>query len=200
MILSMLGRHTPGIYVDVGSYLPMAFSNTYLLYTMGWQGIAIDPDPDAAAAFRRARPRDQMLELAAGTPEGWTELELFSDSSMNTVVPERAAETRANPHKRHLGHVRVMRRPLAAILAERLAADAAVDLMSIDCEGADLNVAQSNDWRRVRPEIVAIEDSRLDLARPEDSEIYRFMTGQGYHLENKARLTAIYRAAPKPWR
>ena len=55
LILKFLAKRPAGFYVDVGAHEPRDYSNTYALYRRGWRGLAIDPDPDSIAAFRRDR-------------------------------------------------------------------------------------------------------------------------------------------------
>lgn len=182
-----------GFYIDIGCWQPVAFSNTYLLYLGGWRGIAIDADPDAIAAFRRERPRDIALELAIGTKEGPVTLHRFSDSSMNTTSPDQAVATRANPRKRDRGQILVEQRRLSSVLDEHLPGSTTIDLLSVDCEGSDLDVLASNDWGKYRPTIVAVEDFDLNLAKISESPICRFMASCGYRLQDKLHLTAFYR-------
>jgi FkbM family methyltransferase len=193
LILKYLARRPPGFYVDVGAHQPVDYSNTYALHLAGWRGIAIDPDPEAVAAFRRARPRDTALQLAIGTAPGRATLHLFNDRSMNTVDPGSFARFRANPRKRHLGDIEVERRTLASVLAQSVPADTNVDFLNVDCEGADLDVLRSNDWARFHPFLLAVEDLDLDLERVTESAIFRFLRPLGYRLVSHLHYTSIYR-------
>ncbi len=64
------GRRT-GIYVEVGAYDGVGFSNTYFLDALGWEGILVEPAPDQAEACRKSRPqpglsRPPAAEAVAG--------------------------------------------------------------------------------------------------------------------------------------
>lgn len=193
LILKFLAKQAAGFYVDVGAHAPIDYSNTYALYQRGWRGLAIDPDPQAIAAFREKRPGDIALQCAIGTSPGEVTLHLFSDRSMNTVDETLYQRTLQNPRKRHLGDIKVMRRPLAAMLAEHVPAGAAVDFMNVDCEGVDLDVLRSNDWARFHPRLLAVEDLDLDLERVTESHIFRFLRPLGYRLVSHLHYTSIYR-------
>lgn len=193
LILKYLAKHPTGFYVDVGAHAPIDYSNTFALYQRGWRGIAIDPDPDAIAAFARTRPEDVALQLAVGSKPGKVTLHLFNDRSMNTVDDVLFAKTKENPRKRHLGDIVVARKTLAAILEEHVPAGRTVDFMNVDCEGADLDVLRSNDWARFHPRLLAVEDLNLDLERVVESQIFRFLRSLGYRLVSHLHYTSLYR-------
>ncbi|MFT7246563.1 MAG: hypothetical protein ACI82A_003940, partial [Candidatus Azotimanducaceae bacterium] len=54
-------QQSTGFYVDVGAHHPKRFSNTFLFYKLGWQGINIDAMPGSMALFNRERSRDLNL-------------------------------------------------------------------------------------------------------------------------------------------
>lgn len=193
LILKFLAKQPAGFYVDVGAHAPIDYSNTYALYQRGWRGIAIDPDPDAIAAFRHERPEDKALQVAIGTQPGKVTLHLFNDRSMNTVDTALFERTLANPRKRHLGDIVVERKTLAAILTEHVPAGSSIGFMNVDCEGADLDVLRSNDWARFHPALLAVEDLDLDLERVTESAIFRFLRPLGYRLVSHLHYTSIYR-------
>src|SRR5262249_8232028 len=60
----ILDSKRTGFYIDVGCHHPFRFSNSYLFYRRGWQGICVDPLPEAKSSFRRYRPRDTFVETA----------------------------------------------------------------------------------------------------------------------------------------
>jgi hypothetical protein len=47
-----------GHYLEIGCHHPRMHSLTYPLYSRGWSGICLDPNPDWAVEFARKRPRD----------------------------------------------------------------------------------------------------------------------------------------------
>ena len=53
-----------GFYVDVGSYHPFFWNNTYLLYKKKWNGVNIDANPLSTELFNIARKDDYNFNLA----------------------------------------------------------------------------------------------------------------------------------------
>src|SRR5947209_5997811 len=88
MILSWLFRpkRSPGFYLDIGAYHPVALSNTYGLYCKGWRGICVEPRPGAIDEFKLYRPRDVSLQLAVtATPADHIDFYIFNEQSLNTT-------------------------------------------------------------------------------------------------------------------
>lgn len=85
--------------------------------------------------------------------------------------------------------------PLRVIL-ERHSAGEAIDFISIDTEGFDMQVLRSNDWERFRPAIVCIETGALSLsgsASGDREAIHAFLQSADYDLVSDNGLNALYR-------
>ena len=70
LVLGSLLAKKEGFYVDVGSYDPIRFSNTYYFYRQGWRGINIDPMPGSKKIFDDRRPRDINIEVGISDRPG----------------------------------------------------------------------------------------------------------------------------------
>ena len=53
-----------GVYIDIGCFHPVRFSNTFGLYLKGWSGVNIDLCQASIDLFALARPRDKNLCVA----------------------------------------------------------------------------------------------------------------------------------------
>lgn len=155
-----------GYYVDVGAYDPVDGSNTYKLYRRGWRGLTIEPDPGAAWAFKALRPRDRHLTMGVSAAPATLRYHQFEIGTLNTTDAERAQALAASGFK-PIGVRDIACEPLSAIL-EAHAPGLQVDVLNVDCEGADLAVLQSLDFNRQRPTIVIVEDLER-YYRPRDS-------------------------------
>ncbi|EHR70636.1 hypothetical protein BurJ1DRAFT_1772 [Burkholderiales bacterium JOSHI_001] len=187
LLMRMLDPKRVGFYVEVGSHHPIRFSNTYNFYRRGWRGLCIDPVPGLVRRFARWRPRDIALELGIAESAGSLTFHLFNEPALNTFSPELAAERDGRNNWAIVERRTVPVQPLAAVLAQHLPADVqAIDFMSIDVEGMDLQVLRSNDWTRYRPRIVVTEclDSRMSNW-PTDP-VVQFMAQQQYFPVAKA--------------
>jgi len=166
-----------GFYVDVGAHHPWRFSNTARLHARGWRGINIDPEPGSMAAFRAARPRAINLEVAVGTQADTRRFFRYSEPALNGFE-DRAAELAETPY-RALGSIEVSVQPLREILAQHAPATG-IDLLTIDVEGAELEVLESNDWSRWLPRLILIEARAPDFAAAVALPAVRSLTARGY--------------------
>jgi FkbM family methyltransferase len=187
-------KSAPGVYVDVGAFHPQRFSVTYAFYLQGWRGINIEPRPGSKAEFDRLRPEDVNLELAVSDQAGRRTYYEFNEPLFNGMYPEVTADWQ----KRHGCHV-VAERPidverLDSVLSRHLQGRA-IDFMTIDVEGAELEVLRSNDWTRFRPEVVVLED--LTTPRLRDvlaTPVTQFLESLDYAAIGKTRHTLVYRS------
>lgn len=195
VLLSFLeGRKNyKGFFVDVGAHHPVRFSNTWLLYKKGWCGINIDPTPGSMSAFRWWRKRDINLEIGIGPMVSTLTFYCFNEPALNTFDPKVAEERDTGRPYRVIKKVPVKVEPLSQVLAQYASQGQKIDLLSIDVEGLDLQVLQSNDWERFSPEFIMIEDHAFRLEAPGESAIYRFLKEKEFDMVATLRRTIVYR-------
>lgn len=182
-----------GFYIDVGAHHPQRFSNTHYFYQRGWNGINIEPNPDAVSVFQRLRRRDTNVQCGVGEKEGTIVYYKFNEPALNTfdetVVEDRLKNT---PYKL-IDKIAVPVLRLAHLLEKEMPAGQQIDFMSVDVEGLDLNVLRSNDWQKYRPYIVLAEALDLSLEQIGGNELARFMKSQGYVIFGKTYNTLFFR-------
>ena len=182
-----------GFYVDVGAHHPKRFSNTYFFYRRGWRGINIDAMPGSMRSFNRLRKRDINIEGAVARKEGVLTYYRFSEPALNSFSKPlsdcRLSET--SSHKL-VGKQPIPVRRLDRLLDEHLPENQAIDFMSVDVEGLDLEVLESNDWAKYRPRIVLVEVLGATLENLAENPIARFMKTNDYHFYAKCFHTAFF--------
>jgi FkbM family methyltransferase len=193
-----LGDRHGGFYVDVGAHHPTRFSNTYRFYQRGWRGIVIDPLPGTRRRFRGVRPRDICLELGVSSEPGELCYYAFTEPALNTFSESVAAERVRTHSSTVIAKTQIPIRRLDDILAQHLPPATAIDILSVDVEGLDINVLQSNDWLRWRPQWVLAESlsGSLQAVHDRSDPISSFMHGQGYTAQAKTDNSVFYRANP----
>jgi FkbM family methyltransferase len=193
LILSGLKKsQRKGFYVDVGAHHPKRISNTYLFYRRGWRGINIDPLPGSMALFNRVRPRDINLEIAISQIPGQLTYYMFNDGAFNSFDPSVIERYRTDSRLRWRGQTTVQTYRLEDVLTKYLPEGTAIDFLSVDAEGLDLEVLSSNNWGRFHPHYILVENQsrQVDLCAP--SEIKSYLMEQGYSLIAHTLHTAIY--------
>jgi len=182
-----------GFYVDVGAHHPRRFSNTYLFYRSGWGGINIEPNPEIVNVFRRERKRDINLQVGIASKEGILSYYLFDDPALNTFDTELAAQREKTTAYRVVEKKQIPVQRLDTILKKHLPKGAEIDFLSIDVEGLDMEVLQSNDWHAFRPTCVLVESLDTTLEQAMQGKIVAFLKARGYELYAKTYNTLIFR-------
>lgn len=188
------GRETyKGFFVDVGAHHPYRFSNTCLFYKRGWRGINIEPTPDLFKKFEIHRKRDINLNCGIGNGETLN-FYIFNEGALNTFDEERAKELDGSKNGKYklIATQGIKTRLLKDILDEHLPANQKIDLLTIDVEGMDFTVLQSNDWTKYQPEFIFIECAQTDNSIFED-EIYKFLVDKGYNIVGRTRRTTLFK-------
>lgn len=194
MILSRLFQDIAvGFYVDVGAHHPVRFSNTYLFYRQGWRGINIDAMPGSMASFRRYRPRDINLNVAVGISNEPLTYFIFNESALNGFSSKISLDRHhSGGSYRIVDRVQIKPDRLDEILEMHLPQGQRIDFLSVDVEGMDLSVLQSNDWTRYRPKFVLIEMLQSTLADIDGSAINKLLAGHGYSVYAKTMNTVFF--------
>jgi FkbM family methyltransferase len=186
-----------GVYIDVGAHHPFRVSNTYLLYKQNWTGINIDPMPGSMAVFNRHRPKDINLEMGVSEAKQQLTYFIFNEPALNTFSPEKVTEYTQVDQYRVIAEKKIETWPLADILDKYLAKDVAIDFLTIDAEGLDLEVLRSNNWEKYRPEYVLVESSPFEVFQPNRSELFQLMEELGYRLFAKTYYTYFFKNMQK---
>lgn len=182
-----------GFYVDVGAHHPRRFSNTQLLYERGWSGINIEPNPEALPEFAAARRRDINLQVGISDRAGVLTYHCFDDPALNTFDPELVKRRLETTSYRVVRTIEVPVARLEDLLARHVPADRRIDFFTIDAEGHDYAVIQSNDWDRWRPRWVLVESLGLSMQEVMEGEISRFLRTKHYELFAKTYNTLFFR-------
>lgn len=181
-----------GFYVDVGAHHPVRFSNTYRFYIRGWRGINVEPNADMLRLFQRRRKRDINLGYGVGQREGSLDYFMFNEPALNSF-DRQFSEQRQSERYRIVEVRQVAVKPLSRILETFLPVNTRIDFMSVDAEGYDFEIVQSNDWTRFRPGCVLVEAVQFDLSNPRAAPMHRFLEEQRYTLFAKTFNTLFYR-------
>jgi FkbM family methyltransferase len=181
-----------GFYVDIGAHHPYRFSNTAFFYSQGWRGINIDPDTGVKTLFDEIRPRDTNLELAIGEREGELTYHRFDEACLNTFVAERVQALEASTRYRCIGTSKVNINRLASVLDKHLPSLQTIDLMSIDVEGFEESILNSNDWQKYRPKVIIIELLKHEGFKQGSHPVQLFLEQQGYVFRASSNRNFIF--------
>jgi FkbM family methyltransferase len=150
-----------GKYLDIGGYDPIQYSNTYLLYQRGWTGIAIEPNHSFKKEWTKYRPKDLFINIGISNHEQDLYLaEHKTYPAMNKLCNANEKED-LQRNNEFIVTKRLETKKLDTLIQENNFDT--FDLLSIDCEGMDLDVLTSIDLLRHTPSVICIEDREAPL-------------------------------------
>lgn len=190
VVLRSLFKSTQnGVFVDVGAYHPMHYSNTFLLYKRGWRGMNIEPNPVGVFLFNLHRPQD--ININSGIAPTVTEKSyyVFNHQSCNTFSEAQKEEVLKRPFIQFISTKHIPCRPLQGIIDEYMPGKR-IDLLNVDVEGQNFEVLKTLDWQKNRPRVVCIEDDSFSFEK--GSEIHVLLTSHDYALHSRVGLSSIY--------
>ncbi len=180
-----------GFYVEVGCHHPFRFSNTYLFYKNGWRGLCIDPLPGTKKIFKRSRPRDITLEVGVNEQAGVLTYYMFNEPALNTFDVSVARDRNGSKGYIIIDEKLVQVRRLSEILSDFNDLPA-IDILSVDVEGLDLQVLKSNDWDRFRPRIIIAECLSMEIKDISSDAVYRYLVALNYSAYAKTGHSVIF--------
>jgi len=181
-----------GPYLDVGCNHPLRLSNTYLMYTLGWRGLCVDPLPRFAKMYRKWRPDDEFRCTAVAEYSGSVDLFEF-EADVLSCIDGALAEKYVARGYRLRGKRPVAVRRLDDLLDEARI-EAPLSLLSIDIEGHEVSALRSIDLDRWRPALVCIEALTADGSR--NTEALDYLLDHGYKVHSDLGLNVVFCRKP----
>jgi FkbM family methyltransferase len=185
-----------GVFVDIGAYDGVTFSNTLMLERdRGWTGLCVEPLPDVFAALQRSRRCICVHACMGNREEASVEFLAIHSGAVHTRMlsgvlseydPRHLARVdvelqQAGGSKQLIG---VPMRHLHGLLRQHGIGH--VDYLSIDTEGSELLILRSTILAAIGNPCVTVENNYDDPA------IHDAMVGQGYALHTALHWERFY--------
>ncbi len=174
-----------GTYIDVGAGQPVRGSNSYYFYKKGWVGHLFEPIQSNINLIKIFRRRDTKYRKLIGETNTKTTFYEFIPTEYSTTV-KNVADNLVKEGKKlkstyELESIRLSETDIALNPTQPT-------FMSIDVEGADLEVLNSIDWTKIKPRVVCIED----VGETKSVKIKEKLESQGYYLVEDSGISKIY--------
>jgi FkbM family methyltransferase len=194
MILRRLfEKQQNGFYVDVGAHHPKRFSNTFFFYKKGWRGINIDAMPNSMKPFNKIRRRDINIEKPVSSKRQILTYYAFNEPALNGFSKELSQERDRKDNNYHIIFEKdIETSTLSEILDNNLPNNQKIDFLSIDVEGLDFMVLQSNDFKKYKPNVILIEILGSTLSDIENNDITVYLKQFNYSIYAKTVNTVIF--------
>lgn len=161
ILAEIFNRKNEGLCIEVGANDGVNDSNTMHFENVGWNCILIEPNPVLCKMIRTSR-KATLIEVAASDKNGETTLFVAEGAERaHGVSTINSAEEALNKIKSYgftYSEVQVKTRPLNEIL-DSLKIDRAIDFISVDVEGHELEVLKGFSLDRWRPTVILVEDN-----------------------------------------
>lgn len=185
-----------GFFIDIGAFDPEISSNTFIFNSRGWKGINIDAYPGSMKKFNLQRPNDINLEIGIGPKQENAiyykigdkhhQMNGFNSSFQNNLLEDFGIDPGT------IDEIPMEIKPLNEVLHTYLPKDQVIDFISIDVEGYELQVLESNDWTTYRPIILMIENHKPLDDLQEHKNLMDFLTLNGYRFVFKTPNELIF--------
>lgn len=193
MILRRLfEKQNIGTYVDIGAHHPTRFSNTYYFYKRGWQGINIDAMPGSMKLFNKIRPRDINIEKPISDKKQILRYYAFNEPALNGFSKELSEQRDASENYFIKFTKEIETSTLEEILDKHFSRNQTIDFLSIDVEGLDFMVLQSNNFEKYRPKVILIEVLGSGFNAIENNDITIYLKQFNYSIYAKTVHTVIF--------
>ena len=149
-ITKFFTKQKKGTYLDIGAFNPIKYSNTYLLYKIGWTGINIDLNQTSIDLFNIVRPKDINICAAISDKEENVKVSIENIfSPLNTISLSRSKKLNSKSIKKNSYYVKSQK--INKIVKNKF------DFLNIDIEGFDIKVLKSIKLNFYKPKLICIE-------------------------------------------
>jgi FkbM family methyltransferase len=200
------GKRSQGIFVEVGAYDGVSFSNTWGLAEAGWAGWLVEPVPTFAQACRHhhaGHPNVEVVEIAIGAEDD-AQIQLKLAGTLTTSNVElfdayKKIEWAESELTETIVSVRSL--TLNSFLVEKMI-PSHFDLLVVDVEGMEASVFAGFDVSRWQPKMLIVElcDNHPDLQRiaKTDRSLYINILESGYRVVYKDSINTVF-VSVKAW-
>ena len=187
----LLRKYLPeaiGSFVDVGAGQPVRGSNTYYFYKKGWSGTLIDPVEFNLRLTKLFRRRDKFIQNIVSSKNTTLRFYEFYPAEYSTIE-KNVAESLVHRGVKLKSEIDLKPITLASLDLSCEPLDAT--LLSIDVEGHDLEVLQSNNWSSLKPRVICVEENIPDN-KQSGSKIADYLIAYGYKFVESTDISSIY--------
>lgn len=182
-------------YLDIGANHPVHCSNTYLFYSGGASGIAVEPNREMAELFKKHRPRDHVIMAGAKFDERDTAKFRITE---NNLLSTFSLEFIDNWNRVNGSGAKIMSSEEVALVdindlvqENFLEKNRTLNFLNIDVEGYDLQVLKRIDFSIVQPDVIVVEyivPGHAELSK----EFCNILEGNNYILIYRGRINLIF--------
>jgi FkbM family methyltransferase len=200
------GEKRDGLFVEVGAYDGLTYSNSSCLAEAGWRGFLIEPIPQFAKACReryRGHDRVQVVETAVGATNSSVEITI-GDSLTTTDARLLEQFKKLDWAKNAFEEATRRTVPLQTLdhILEEARLTSPIDVLIVDVEGAEAAVFEGFSLQRWMPRMIISELSHthpdLHAVSAGDANLQRSIEAHGYEVVYKDSINTVFVSSLSP--
>jgi hypothetical protein len=178
-----------GYYVDIGCHHPKRFSNTYLLYKKGWNGLNVDANKLAIILFKIFRFRDENVCAILSDSSKPAVFYEFNESALNGMLSSQRVKKLLN-----LGFTIKKKKTTIPIsvqnfIKQNRLKERKINFFKIDIEGLDFEVIKKMNLKNLDIELLMIEKS----IKQENDKMIQWLKSQFYSIIHESNRNYIFK-------
>jgi FkbM family methyltransferase len=176
---------SPGYFLDIGACHPKKYSNTWLLqHRYNWSGLLIEANDGLAAILKADRSSNNVRVIEAAAGEVASEEMLIEYGPLSSLQRTAQSDIYAKYRsKRNISqNLRTVSVRTIAEILETESVPKCIEFLSIDIEGADLEVLKAFPFAKYEVRMICIEHNFNDTVQ---SGITDYLSSIGYIQECK---------------
>ncbi|NQX96293.1 MAG: FkbM family methyltransferase [Flavobacteriales bacterium] len=143
-------------YLDIGTNHPKKANNTYKFYEQNCTGVCVEPNPSLANIIRRERSKDKCLNVGVSlNEEDRADFYVMDTHTLSTFSKNDAEQFEKEGNHKIEKIIQIKLMNINTIIEQNF--DTCPDLISIDVEGLNEEIALSFDFSKFRPKIFCLE-------------------------------------------
>ena len=185
IINKLLSKISYGNFLDLGSFHPIHFSNTFLLYLRGWRGVSIDGNKEMIEISEKIRPLDKNIFSYLSNEES----ENYYIFDRDRPATNRIVSSLESVDKKKES-IKIRTSILNNIIKNYEKDLEKLYYLNIDLEFQDFNIIRNFDFKKYHPLVISIEIHNFEYNKK--NEVSEFLENLNYLLHSYVRPTAIY--------
>lgn len=168
-------------YLDIGCGDPIKHSNTYKFYENGNRGVCIDPNAIYAELWKTIRKDDIFINKAFTNSKNPANYYVFNNQLLNTTCQVQKKYLYKAFEYKPSQSITVPTINAYEVIKEFYLHYPSIDLVSVDTEGAELEILQSLlIFECFNPLVICVEEVDFVSGLPKESGIKELLSKHGY--------------------
>ncbi len=180
------------IFLDIGAGHPIKYSNTFLLYINGLNGISIDANNKNIFLHKIFRPKDISKKLLISSNTTNKYFYIFEDSELNTSSKKKVnflKKRKINYKKKILYQTLGVKDFFKKYINKKIKK---IIFFNLDVEGLEYEIIKDINWKLFKPKVICIEIFDYDLNKSRRNKIIKLLSKNGYKLKSKLYNSSIF--------